>query len=192
MMLRTWSLIGVTAIAAIALPAFVEPPTAIIWNASPSAPIGFYQVRAVDRLEAPDLVVVEPPEALERFIIRRGYLPPDIPLLKRVVGLPGQTVCRIDRSITVDGVEMGAALEDDSFGRPMPVWQGCHRIASGEIFLMNWDVENSLDGRYFGPIATSSIVGAAVPLWTIEPGTIRYRWRAGTEEVRANRSPTAR
>ncbi len=178
---RALSFIGVAAIAAIALPAFVELPAAIIWNASPSAPIGFYQVRPVDRLEVPDLVVVDPPDTLERFIIRRGYLPPDIPLLKRVVGLPGQIVCRIDGTITVDGARMGAALERDSFGRPMPVWQGCRRIAADEMFLMNQDVETSLDGRYFGPIPSSSIIGTAVPLWTDDDGTGRYQWRASPE-----------
>ncbi|MGJ8530811.1 MAG: S26 family signal peptidase [Alphaproteobacteria bacterium] len=181
MMRRTWSLVGAAAIAVIALPAFVDLPTAIIWNASPSAPIGFYQVRSTERLEVSNLVVVDPPEALERFVIERGYLPPDIPLLKRVVGLPGQTVCRIDRSITVDGTLMGAALDRDSFGRPMPVWRGCHRIATDEVFLMNRDARNSLDGRYFGPIPASSIIGSAISLWTIEPGTGRYRWRVGKQ-----------
>lgn len=177
---RTWFLIGVAAISAIAVPALIDFPKTLIWNASPSAPIGFYQVRPIDELEVPDLVVVDAPEPLERFVTERGYLPPDIPLLKRVVALPGQTVCRIDRTITVDDVEIGDALERDSFGRSMPVWRGCRRIAADEIFLMNWDVENSLDGRYFGPIPASSILGSAVPLWTDEDGTGRYRWRVRT------------
>lgn len=178
---RSWSFVGAVAIVAIALPAFVELPTAIIWNASPSAPIGLYQLRPVDRLDVPDLVAVDAPEPLKRFAAERGYLPPNIPLLKRIVGLPGQTVCRIHRTITVDGIAMGDALENDTFGRPMPVWRGCQRIADNEIFLMNWDVENSLDGRYFGPIPASSIIGSAVPLWTDEDGTGRYRWRARTD-----------
>lgn len=177
---RAWSLVGAAAIVAIAVPVLIDFPTTLIWNASPSAPIGLYQVRPVDRLEVPDLVALDAPEPLERFVVERGYLPPDIPLLKRVVGLPGQTVCRIDRTIIVDGVEMGTALERDSFGRPMPVWQGCRRIGPDEIFLMNRDVENSLDGRYFGPIQASSILGSAVPLWIDEDGTGRYRWRART------------
>lgn len=178
---HTWSCIGAVAIAAIALPAFVELPTAIIWNASPSAPIGLYQVQSIVELEVADLVVVDPPEAVERFVTERGYLPPDIPLLKRVAGLPGQPVCRFRRTITVDSVAIGDALEQDRFGRPMPIWQGCQRIPADEVFLMNWDVENSLDGRYFGPIPTSSIIGSAVPLWTDEDGTGRYRWRASTD-----------
>jgi len=177
---RLWFLVGAAAIVAIAVPALAEFPKTLLWNASPSAPIGLYQVRPADRLEVPDLVAVEVPEPLAQFVTERDYLPPNIPLLKRVVGLPGQTVCRFDRLISVDGVELGTALEHDRLGRPMPVWQGCQRIAEDDVFLMNWDVENSLDGRYFGPIPASSIVGSAVPLWTDEDGSGRFRWRTKT------------
>jgi conjugative transfer signal peptidase TraF len=175
---RTWSLVAASAVVAIALPKVVDLPKILLWNPSPSAPIGLYHVRPADNLQVADLVVVDLPEQLARFVTGRGYLPTGIPLLKRVVGLPGQTVCRIHRAITVDGVQIGAALETDRLGRPMPVWQGCRRIAESEIFLMNRDVKNSLDGRYFGPIPASSIRGAAVPLRTNEDGTGHYRWQA--------------
>ncbi|WP_306259959.1 S26 family signal peptidase [Pararhizobium sp. IMCC21322] len=175
---RAWSLIGAAAVGAIAFPAFVETPDTFIWNVTPSAPIGLYEVRPVAQLQRTELVVLEAPQPLESFLAERGYLPPNIPLLKRVVGVPGQTVCRIGRTITVDGTVMGNAQQRDSFGRPMPVWSGCQRIAPNEIFLMNRDAENSLDGRYFGPVPAHSITGLAVPVWTIEPGTGRYRWRA--------------
>lgn len=175
---RAWSLIGAAAVAAVAFPAFVETPDTLIWNVTPSAPIGLYGVQPLVQFRRTDLVVLEAPPPLESFLAERGYLAQNIPLLKRVVGVPGQTVCRTGRSITVDGAVMGEALERDSFRRPMPVWSGCHRIAPDEIFLMNRDAESSLDGRYFGPVSTSSITGLAVPLWTDEDGTGRYRWRA--------------
>lgn len=178
---RTWTFISAAAIVAIALPAFIQLPATVIWNASPSVPIGLYRVVPTDRLEVPNLVAVDAPGPLKRFAAGRGYLPPNIPLLKRVAALPGQTVCRIDHTILVDGIEIGAALDHDRFGRPMPVWQGCRRIADDKIFLMNWDVENSLDGRYLGPIPVSSIIGTAVPLWTDEDGSDRYRWRVSKE-----------
>ena len=174
---RAWSLIGAAAIVAIAFPAFFETPDTLIWNVTPSAPVGLYEVRPATELRRKDLVALDAPETLRRFLAERGYLPPNIPLLKRVVGLPGQSVCRIGRTITVDGAVMGMAQDRDSIGRPMPVWQGCQRITHDEIFLMNRDVGNSLDGRYFGPVPTSSITGLAVPLWTHEDGTGRYRWR---------------
>jgi type IV secretory pathway protease TraF len=40
--------------------------------------------------------------------------------------------------------------------------------ADDEVFLMNFRSENSLDGRYFGPLPVSTIGGHADPLWTNE------------------------
>jgi type IV secretory pathway protease TraF len=84
------------------------------------------------------------------------------------LALPGQTVCRDQLAVTVDKIEMGAARVHDSRGRPLPTWQGCHVIADGEVFLMNWQSADSFDGRYFGALPTSSIIGTAEPLWTGE------------------------
>jgi type IV secretory pathway protease TraF len=85
-----------------------------------------------------------------------------------VLALPGQTVCREHLTITVDEIAMGIARDHDGRGRPLPVWQGCRVIASGQVFLMNWQSADSLDGRYFGVLPTTAIVGRAEPLWTDE------------------------
>jgi type IV secretory pathway protease TraF len=47
----------------------------------------------------------------------------------------------------------------------LPVWQGCHTVQSDEVFLMNVGVPDSFDGRYFGPVPDSTIIGGATPLW---------------------------
>lgn len=152
----------------------------LIWNASASMPIGFYTITPTDRLEVTDLVVVNAPEPLASFLAERRYLPRGVPLLKRVAGLPGQQVCRRGVHITVDGIDMGDALARDHLGRELPAWQGCRRIADDEVFLMNWWRDDSLDGRYFGPLPASAIVGHALPLWTDEQGTGQFEWRAPT------------
>jgi conjugative transfer signal peptidase TraF len=158
----------------------VETPTKLIWNATASAPVGFYTVEPADRIDVPDLVAIMPPEPLASFMVERSYIARGVPLLKRVLGLPGQWVCRTGRTITVDGIEMGDALDRDRIGRDLPVWQGCRVIGDDQIFLMNWEVRDSLDGRYFGPIPAASVIGRAVPLWTDEEGVGRYEWRATT------------
>jgi conjugative transfer signal peptidase TraF len=162
----------------VAIAAFIPTPTKLIWNATASAPIGFYTVEPADRIEVPELVAVMPSEPLADFMVERGYVGRGVPLLKRVLGLPGQRVCRSGRTITVDGIEMGEALERDRIGRDLPVWEGCRIIGDGEVFLMNWEVRDSLDGRYFGPIPASSVIGRAPPLWTDEEGDGRFEWRA--------------
>lgn len=165
---------------AIAGRSFVPIAPKLIWNASASAPIGLYTVRTAAGLGVTDLVAVDAPEPLASFLWEREYLPRGVPLMKRVAALPGQTVCRIGRNITVDTIAMGKALARDRRGRELPVWQGCRTLRASEIFLMNWDVQDSLDGRYFGPIPKGSIIGRALPLWTDEGGDGRYLWRAPT------------
>jgi type IV secretory pathway protease TraF len=103
-------------------------------------------------LHVNELLVVTPPEPLATFLDERRHLPKGVPPLKHVLALPGETVCRSDRSITVDGVAMGEALDRGHLGRPLPVWQGCRVVAAGNVFLMNRKAEDSLDGRYFGPL----------------------------------------
>lgn len=161
-----------------AIAAFVDFPKKLIWNASASTPIGLYSIAPADRFEVTDLVAVRAPEPLAAFMVERGYIGRGVPLMKRVAGVPGQQVCRRDHAITVDGVPMGFALDRDHLGRSLPVWHGCRRIADGELFLMNWSVSGSLDGRYFGPLPTSTVIGRAMPLWTDEHGDGRYVWRA--------------
>jgi conjugative transfer signal peptidase TraF len=137
-----------------------------VWNISGSAPTGLYRVRPAPRLTIATLAVAYPPEPLATWLADRRYLPQGVPLLKPVLALGGQTVCRTGSAITVDGRDVGAAQEHDHRGRPLPVWQGCRVIGGGEVFLMNLDEPASLDGRYFGPIPTSAIAGRAEPLWT--------------------------
>jgi conjugative transfer signal peptidase TraF len=152
-------------VGAAALPPLDDRPPWLIWNAGASVPIGLYAAAKIIGVHAGDLVVVRPPEPLARFLADRGYLPRGVPLLKHVAALAGQSVCRIGRSITVDTIEMGDALERDSRNRELPSWQGCRVVDQDEVFLMNPRSADSLDGRYFGPLPTDSIVGRAIPLW---------------------------
>ena len=164
----------------ISYPALTPMPIKLLWNASASAPIGFYTIDIDGPFDVTDLVAVDAPEPLATFMAERGYLPKGVPLLKRILGVSGQTVCRSGRTITVDGIEMGTALERDRIGRELPAWRGCRRIHTGEVFLMNWQVRDSLDGRYFGLTSTDRVIGHAVPLWTDEDGNGRFEWRAPT------------
>ena len=150
----------------------------LIWNASASTPIGLYLIAPVERVEVSDIVAVDAPGPLAAFLEQRGYLARGVPLLKRIVGLPGQRVCRTGHAITVDDVLLGVALERDRRGRVLPVWRGCRNIADGEVFLMNWQVRDSLDGRYFGPLPSASVIGQATPLYTDENGDGRFVWQA--------------
>ena len=154
------------AILGVGAPLIVQPVPRLLWNASASVRIGLYAVRPEGALHVSERVVVRPPTPLADFMARRRYLPLGVPLLKHIAALPGAKICRIGRTITINGRVVGRALRTDWLRRKLPVWQGCHIVAAGQVFLMNEGVKASFDGRYFGTLPTSLIVGRADPIWT--------------------------
>ena len=168
----------------------------LIWNASASVPLGLYRVEPPINLALGDLVAVTPPEPLAQFVTARGYVGPGVPLLKRVTALPGTRVCRTGTTIAVQGRVIGEAREHDSLGRPLPTWQGCRVVGQSEVFLMNQEGGDSLDGRYFGPLPLASVTARIVPLWTDAAGDGRFRRHGADAEAvpdpTINHQPTER
>ncbi len=135
----------------------------LVWNASASAPVGLYRIE--DRApEIGDLVLVQVGAEIKEFIAEREYLPPEIPLLKRVAARSGAKICREDEAVLIDKNHVADALLFDSRGRKLPVWSGCFTLQSDEIFLLNAPAK-SLDGRYFGATKLDDVIGVAVPVW---------------------------
>jgi type IV secretory pathway protease TraF len=101
-----WVIISCFATLGATIPAFVDMPKKLIWNASASMPIGLYSVQPLDGIEIADLAVVAPHEPVACFLEDGGYIPRGVPLMKQVLALPGQRVCRKNFLITVDGNAM--------------------------------------------------------------------------------------
>ncbi len=138
----------------------------LVWNATASAPIGFYVVVQASPLHRGDLVLAVPPPSVQRFAARRGYLPIGVPLVKHIGALGRDDVCSKDNVITINGHIAAKRLTRDHLNRPMPAWNGCWMLSNSELLLLNEDIATSFDGRYFGPTATAAVMGKLVPLWT--------------------------
>ena len=135
----------------------------LVWNPTKSAPTGLYWI---DQREPKlgEFALVTTGAAAADLIARRGYLPPDIPLVKRVSARAGDEICRENHAILINKIHVADALIVDSLGRNMPQWRGCFTLQSDEIFLLN-DHEKSLDGRYFGATNLEAVIGVAIPIW---------------------------
>ena len=110
-----------------------------------------------------DIVVFKrPPLEMQDF--------PD--LVKRVIGLPGESISTKDGHVYINGRLLAepwlppgpqsytGALPDDQnpqFNMPGPV-----KIPAGEYFVMGDNRTDSEDSRFFGPIPKSLIVGRAM------------------------------
>ena len=142
-----------------------RPAPLVIYNGSASAPLGFYLVRYADRIRRGDLVLVKTPESVGLLAAERHYLPLNVDLVKRVVALKGDRVCAVKGIVNVDGYAAAKQLKADREGRPLPEWNGCRTLGSGEVFLLMESVPDSFDSRYFGPVPIGSIIGKLTPLW---------------------------
>ena len=156
--------LGCFGVGLVAMSAFGRPVPLIIYNASVSAPAGFYRVLPEDSISRGDLVLVKTPNSVRLLAARRGYLPEGVPLVKRTAALEGDTVCICGHAVIIDGMHVADRLDADGQGRPLPAWSGCRTLQSGEIFLLMEGVQDSFDGRYFGPISINAIVGKLVRL----------------------------
>ncbi len=99
-------------------------------------------------------------------------------LVKRVVGLPGETISSVNGKIYINGKLLSAPwlppgpqdftgpLASDAhpqFNMPGPV-----KIPAGEYYVMGDNRTDSEDSRFFGPIPKSLIVGRAVAVvWPV-------------------------
>lgn len=152
------------------------PSPRLIWNASASAPIGLYRVMPIDKPHVGALIVIMPPPRLAGFLAERRYLPLGIPLLKQVAATSGTRICRNGTRVTIGNSQPVVARLRDSHGRPLPVWRGCRSLREDEIFLLN-AADDSMDGRYFGAVPLTGLLGEASPVLTRDVPGACLQWR---------------
>ena len=150
---------------AVALSLLRPPRPLLVWNASPSSPVGLYAVKSVSGVRVGDVVVAWPPPAYRRMAAARSYLPSHVPLVKRVAAVAGDRVCARRERILVNGRAAALRRMRDPSGRTMPRWSGCRRLERGELFLLSAAGPLAFDGRYFGVSRASDLVGRARLLW---------------------------
>lgn len=124
----------------------------VVWNASPSIPIGLYRISPTPVVLG-DVVLLRLPFRSAALAARRGYLARAAYLAKPVAAVAGDTVCRYGTRILVRGRVMARARLLDRAGRPMPTWHGCRTLRLSELFLLS-ESPDSFDSRYFGPVST--------------------------------------
>lgn len=92
-----------------------------------------------------DIVVFEYPRA------------PDRDFIKRVIGLPGETVEIRDGRVYVDGVQ----LEEPYLTEPMQANMAPRTIGAGEYFVLGDNRNHSSDSRSWGSLPGDNVIGKA-------------------------------
>ena len=147
----------------IGVPATGVLPPLLLYNPSQSAPLGWYRVEPMEVISRGDLVVSNLPETASKLAIQRRYLASGIPVIKTVRALEGDMVCAVDGVLFINGTPTVRLLSADNRGRALPSpWTACRQLQPNEMLLLSDRTPDSFDGRYFGPVRESDIIGSAV------------------------------
>lgn len=148
------------------------------YNYTPSLPQGIYAWQPIKNIERGQLVLAcMPPSPLADLAKARNYfrgatssdcqssLPP---LLKRVVGVPGDSVLIDKYGVAINGehIETSEPRQRDSAGREMPAPQSTAKILKPGEFVLIAPHELSLDSRYFGAVTRAELLSSAKPAFT--------------------------
>jgi signal peptidase I len=108
-----------------------------------------------------DIIVFEPPEILQL----QGYTK-DQAFIKRIIGLPGQTIDIKNGVVYIDD----RPLEEDYITElPDYLWQGPVKIPEDQYFVMGDNRNNSNDSHIWGFLPKENIIGRAVfRFWPFE------------------------
>jgi len=87
-------------------------------------------------------------------VVFRSPNNPDDDLVKRIIGLPGETVSIQDGRVYIDGV----LLEEPSF-IPSPYYNGAWEIPEGHYFVLGDNRNSSSDSHSWGTVSASQILG---------------------------------
>lgn len=154
-------LTGASAVVVLAL-AETRTGDLILYNHSPSMPVGFY-VRVRDAPRRASIVTVRAAEVAPEQAAQRGFDGRGDRFIKRVAAVGGDIICAQGDTVEINGRPVAERRETDSEGRALPRWHGC-RTLSADQYLLLGDTADSFDGRYWGPVDRSQIEGVWRPL----------------------------
>ena len=91
---------------------------------------------------------------------------PDKYLIKRVIGIPGDTVSGHDGKVWIGNRPLSEPYLNSKCGRQPPF--RATTVPSGKVFVLGDNRCDSFDSRLFGSIPTSTVVGRAfLVIWPI-------------------------
>ena len=137
------------------------PGPLLLYNGSPSAPVGFF-VRDSNPIGVGSYVIVRARDVAPRYAAFRGFDGPRNYFIKRVAAIAGARVCAWRDHIIVDGRRLDRQTQD-RFGRALPAWAGCGVLGSDQVFLVG-DTADSFDSRYWGPVRLEQLAGRWRPI----------------------------
>jgi len=108
-------------------------------------------------------------------IVFKYPLRPDIPYVKRLIGMPGDTVEMVGRTVYINGKPIKENYAQ--YVNPCSIHDhyGPYRVPSDQYFVMGDNRDNSQDSRFWGFVPRKNLLGKAQNIyWSFETGRGEY------------------
>ena len=143
-------------------------------NTTPSIPLGVYRLTDEPLIKGAYVLFCPPPVAVfvmakERGYVGAGFCPGGYgQLMKRLVAAKNDRVTITAEGVAVNGqrLPLSKLIKVDGGGRPLPHYAKSWVLGSTEVLVMSDSNSGSFDGRYYGSIQRSQIVGVIRPVFT--------------------------
>jgi len=99
----------------------------------------------------------------------------DQDLIKRVVGLPGETVSVRQNQVLINGIPL-----EEPYIAQAPLYSGEWTVSEGELFVLGDNRNDSKDSHQWGMLPTENIIGKALMIYWPPP---EWKLINHTEEV---------
>lgn len=160
--------------------AYLHLDLGAIVNWIPGVDVGDHEVYPFNPPQRGDIIVFNPPND-------------DKPYIKRIIGLPGDTIAFADGYVILNGQRLDEPYIQAGITRcPTRQCEQPVTIGPGQVYVLGDNRGNSEDSRYFGPIQISSIIGKAwVTYWPLDDfGRVPHYGYKATASASAAATPS--
>lgn len=111
-----------------------------------------------------DIVLFPVPAVMRPVLTQAAPALVDVPLMKPVAALTGDTVCLQGAQVLINGQLVAHRVAGTTQGHPLPWPEGCWTLDATQFFPLSLSHPQAIDGRYFSLVPVSSIQGRLTPL----------------------------
>ncbi len=98
------------------------------------------------------------------IIVFRSTTTPDLDLIKRVIGLPGDTIVVRGGQVTVNG-----RILNEPYIAAAPSYDGEWQVPGNDLFVMGDNRNDSSDSHVWGPLPLQNVIGKALLIYWPPP-----------------------
>jgi conjugative transfer signal peptidase TraF len=134
----------------------------LTYQTTDSMPKGLYVIKPAHHLKRNDIVIFYPPAFALAFLMQQKLIPKNAILMKSVMAVEGDYICKKNQKLWINHRYIAPVYAHTLTNKRLPNKKFCQTLHANQYLLISTYVAHSFDGRYFGPVSKSRIIGKAI------------------------------